>query len=482
MIKKYVNRICSMPSTYAPAHETKVTYPGIGEYTYFGPLFPVKDLQGSIRGYVNKTGLKSAFGYRPYGTTIDLARYSSERDERWQGKTFDGEHGKYYFGARYYDPFLGLWMSPDPAGQFMNPYSYGGDPLNYVDPTGLWSLGFGLVFGWDSERGWHLGFGFAADLTNGKGDGIGFNLSYTWHDDGSSSFNIGSTAHFWIDFIDINLGFSYSYNTYSGSVLSANGGICFGEKEVACAGVEAGGSLYWDKNGDFMGGAAYAGVYAEVAGGFSRVSGGYDLGLLGMEGRGLNAGGTIAGLHGEVSQRDGGSWGFEERLYYGIGNNVGRARFEDNDDIVSSELWNPSLGRFGHITFGDQYDVSNDGLRKALYDKIISILKNSSNPEDIAVRKEVKRALDANKNLSTKNFLRAGRALRRFGFELVDRMGDHNDKSTKVTFRKAGSSEYGNIEFGSRVWNNDAYSSYNYGNNFITHFLIDYLGWKGRGY
>lgn len=94
----------------------------------------------------------------------------------------------------------------------------------------------------------------------------------------------------------------------------------------------------------------------------------------------------------------------------------------------------------------------------------------------------MKRALDANKNLSTKNFLRAGRALRRNGFELVDRMGDHNDKSTKVTFRKAGSSEYGNIEFGSRVWNNDAYSSYNYGNNFITHFLIDYLGWNGRGY
>lgn len=26
------------------------------------------------------------------------------------------------------------------------------------------------------------------------------------------------------------------------------------------------------------------------------------------------------------------------------------------------------------------------------------------------------------------------------------------------------------------------YSSYNYGNIFVTHFLIDYLGWKGRGY
>ena len=56
-------------------------------------------------------------------------------DRRWQGKEFDGEHGKYYFGARYFDPFFGMWISPDPAGQFANPYSYGGDPLNYIDPT-----------------------------------------------------------------------------------------------------------------------------------------------------------------------------------------------------------------------------------------------------------------------------------------------------------------------------------------------------------
>ena len=50
---------------------------------------------------------------------------------------YDGEHGKYYFGARYFDPFFGMWMSPDPAGQFANPYTYGGDPINLNDPTGL---------------------------------------------------------------------------------------------------------------------------------------------------------------------------------------------------------------------------------------------------------------------------------------------------------------------------------------------------------
>lgn len=109
-------------------------------------LFPVKDIQGSIRGYASKNGLEQAIGYLPYGTTVYLDdRFVDEGNRRWQGKEFDEEHEKYYFGARYYDPFFGMWMSPDPASQFANPYSYGGDPLNYIDPTGMWAIGLDLV-------------------------------------------------------------------------------------------------------------------------------------------------------------------------------------------------------------------------------------------------------------------------------------------------------------------------------------------------
>lgn len=46
----------------------------------------------------------------------------------------------YYFGARYYDPEIGLWTSTDPAGQFWNSYAYAGNginPINAIDPTGL---------------------------------------------------------------------------------------------------------------------------------------------------------------------------------------------------------------------------------------------------------------------------------------------------------------------------------------------------------
>jgi hypothetical protein len=87
-----------------------------------------------------------------------------------------------------------------------------------------------------------------------------------------------------------------------------------------------------------------------------------------MEGRGLFAGATVAGVHAEFTGLqeglDGarGSIGFQEKLFVGIGNNMGRAEFDDNDNIVRMELWMPTLGRFGHVTFGDQYDVSSKGI------------------------------------------------------------------------------------------------------------------------
>ena len=98
--------------------------------------FPVMDAQSNVRGYATSDGIQSAYDYFAYGTVVDLATDAGDDNKRWQDKEFDGEHGRYYFGARYFDPFFGLWLSPDPAGQFANPYTYGGDPVNFVDPNG----------------------------------------------------------------------------------------------------------------------------------------------------------------------------------------------------------------------------------------------------------------------------------------------------------------------------------------------------------
>ena len=488
----------------APAHETKVSYPGIGEYTYFGQyhsddltltrvdllgggyrtgvngeaLFPVKDLQGSVRGYANKTGLKSAFGYRPYGTTVNLAHYVSDSDERWQGKKFDGEHDKYYFGARFYDPFFGMWISPDPAGQFANPYSYGGDPLNYIDPTGMWALGLGLVIGYDQSHGWSFGVGAAAEI----GD-VGINASLAFNQDGSKSLNLGANASipvfntgWWI-----NAGVGFNLNSYMGASFSRSGGVCYGASTAACAGVEVGQGFSWDRSGGFAGMTVYAEAYVTYMG--VRTSVGGEAGFFGAEGRGLYAGATVAGLHAEVSERGGGSWGFEQKVYLGFGNNTGIAAADGKTtSLVSAELWLPSLGNFGHFTFGNGYDVSSEGIRKKELQEDISILEKSSNPEDVAVVERLRFLLEnKDKKITTRDFLRIGRALRRNGLEPVERMGDHSDGASKFTFRKAGSREYGQHEFMSIVMEDKAYCSYNYGNNFLTHFLIDYLGWKGRG-
>jgi RHS repeat-associated protein len=46
----------------------------------------------------------------------------------------------FYFGARYYDAELGIWLSVDPAEQFANAYGYAGNPVIFVDPDGNWFL------------------------------------------------------------------------------------------------------------------------------------------------------------------------------------------------------------------------------------------------------------------------------------------------------------------------------------------------------
>src|SRR5690606_27586654 len=51
----------------------------------------------------------------------------------------DKETGMYYYGARYYDPRLSIFISVDPlAKQTMEPYLYtGNNPIMFTDPTGM---------------------------------------------------------------------------------------------------------------------------------------------------------------------------------------------------------------------------------------------------------------------------------------------------------------------------------------------------------
>src|SRR5574344_2140827 len=197
----------------------------------------------------------------------------------------------------------------------------------YVNPAGLWSMGLGIVIGWDKSHGWSVGLGAASEFGGSKGSS--FNTSYTWNQDGSNSFSLGASGSVQLAYFPIamNFGGGYSYNSYSGHTLSTQTGACFGYQDAVCSGNEVGGSLYWDNHGNFMGATAFAENFVSVGGSAARVSNGYEWGFMGMEGRGLYVGVNAGGLNAEVSHMEdieGGhkvNYGLEEQFYYKLVNN-----------------------------------------------------------------------------------------------------------------------------------------------------------------
>jgi insecticidal toxin complex protein TccC len=80
-------------------------------------------------------------GYYPFGTTAWYARCNEVdvdyKTVRYSGKEMD-DSGLYYYGARYYAPWLQRWVSADPSqADGLNRYAYvQNNPMRYVDPDG----------------------------------------------------------------------------------------------------------------------------------------------------------------------------------------------------------------------------------------------------------------------------------------------------------------------------------------------------------
>ncbi|MCG7206199.1 SpvB/TcaC N-terminal domain-containing protein [Streptomyces arenae] len=90
--------------------------------------------------------LLAAEGYSPYGSTVWRAtRGQTDAPARrgFLGKQRDDETGFCAVGARYYVPWLGRWLSCDPAGQRgpTSRYAYAAcDPVNRLDDNGAWDI------------------------------------------------------------------------------------------------------------------------------------------------------------------------------------------------------------------------------------------------------------------------------------------------------------------------------------------------------
>lgn len=93
--------------------------------------------------------------YSPYGeVSRSTGDYST--DKRFTGKIWDETSALSYFGARYYDPEIGRFITPDSTiahpfdPQDLNRYGYcRNNPVNYTDPTGesWWSAFWNFVAG-----------------------------------------------------------------------------------------------------------------------------------------------------------------------------------------------------------------------------------------------------------------------------------------------------------------------------------------------
>ena len=94
-----------------------------------------------------------------------------------------------------FDPLLALWSTPDPAGQYMDPYGFGGDPVNGVDLYGLWKLGIGITIGWDSKSGFSMGFGVAADIDKYSNVDLSATRSFR---DNSWTYTAGGENEYWV--------------------------------------------------------------------------------------------------------------------------------------------------------------------------------------------------------------------------------------------------------------------------------------------
>ena len=103
----------------------------------------VSDASGNVEIVLDRTqAVYAAYRYDPFGTLI--AKRGSTQPFGFSTKRTDTATGLVYFGARWYAPHLGRWMTKDPLGEAggLNLYAYvGNNPVNWVDPWGLASGG-----------------------------------------------------------------------------------------------------------------------------------------------------------------------------------------------------------------------------------------------------------------------------------------------------------------------------------------------------
>lgn len=128
-VNKYYEEENGIPIKYYYAGGKKVAQDKNGVLSYFhydhlGGVALISDENG---------GMIKRLAYMPYGEEALTEGTGDDPKYQFTGQEKDST-GLYYYGARYYDPHLGRFLSVDPLG---DDYTYClNNPIKYTDPTG----------------------------------------------------------------------------------------------------------------------------------------------------------------------------------------------------------------------------------------------------------------------------------------------------------------------------------------------------------
>ena len=122
--------------------------------------YVLPDALGSLRQLADERGrVTLAQSFDPFGALLERAG-SGRSDFGYTGEPYDQTTQLTFLRARYYDPAMGRFLSRDPVVLHVqqsggaNGFVYvGNNPVNYVDPTGLWRWYWtGSVYHYEIEK------------------------------------------------------------------------------------------------------------------------------------------------------------------------------------------------------------------------------------------------------------------------------------------------------------------------------------------
>ncbi len=133
--------------------------------------------------------IEKIFNYDEFGTSEKKNKNDDSFPFGFAGGIYDADTGLVRFGVRDYDPETGRWVTKDPigfAGGDTNLYAYTlQDPVNLIDPNGLWSLSIGIYAGYGG--GITIGRNPNGRYFGSIKAGIGIGAGASWDPHGQSS-------------------------------------------------------------------------------------------------------------------------------------------------------------------------------------------------------------------------------------------------------------------------------------------------------